>query len=168
MPRLDNQQVILGLRNASDDALLYVCKRYFQSVRRWIRKKGVPDARTQFVFSKMLTGLVRNIQEKRLSGPVDFEALLRDVIDDGLSSFKKDKNSDAAPKDISASVEVAARCYSALDPTAGRLLEAYYLEGLNFEELASRFGYGNATIAEFEVLRQMAKLEGLVHISLEK
>ena len=156
------------MRNASDDALLYVCKSYFQSVRRWLRKKGVADADTPVLFSKILTDLVRDIQEKKLSGPVDFEVLLRDAIDRRLSLFKSERRQTGTESNVPPIVEVAGRCYNALDIDARRLLEGYHIEGLNYEQLAAKYGYGNASIAEFEVNRQMSKLEGLVHISLEE
>ncbi|MFM7216497.1 MAG: hypothetical protein ACKO1U_00610 [Bacteroidota bacterium] len=168
MSLTDNSSLIQGLRASSNEALDRFTKRYFQSTRRWMRRQGVRDSDTPRLFADMLVGIIRFLQVKKVSGPMDLELLMRECIRENVKGYKgrnKAKEITIAPDGISVT---AARCFSALDEQAQQLLEAYYVQGFKFEEIADRFGFGNAAIAEFEIDRAMELLENLVNVSVGK
>jgi DNA-directed RNA polymerase specialized sigma24 family protein len=166
MPINDNSHLVQELRDSSADALGRLCKRYFQSSRRWLRRQGVKDSDTPGLFADIVLDLTRFIQEKKVTGPIDFEHLLRESTMDRLKRYKDLRRSASSNHPEDETVEAAVRCFSALDESHQRLLEAHYVEGANFEEVARRFGFGNASIAEFEIDRAMNLLEGLVKVSI--
>lgn len=166
MSRIKEQSVIDELKNGSTDILLYLTQQYFQSSRRWLRSKGVRDADTPQLFSKAVINLMRELQAKKPSAPVDMEKYIFTKINEALSAYKV-KTTEGDERMQISGIQLTARCFAALDDDARKLLSAYYADNLTFEELAVRFEFSNPVIAEFEVNRQMKKLEGIVKVAME-
>ena len=166
MSRLKDQEIIDDLKNGSTDLLLYLTKRYFQSSRRWLRSKGVRDADTPELFSDALVLLMREVQEKKPHGPVDFQKYLFVKIREVLKNYKAKADLPEAIS-IPSPSQLASRCFNALDEDAQQLLTAYFADNLSYEEIAVLFQLSNPAIAEHEVSRQMRKLEEIVKVALE-
>ena len=61
---------------------------------------------------------------------------------------------------------VASQCVSILDEQARNLLHACYAERKSFEDIATKFEFSNAVIAQHEVNKAMNMLEGIVKLRL--
>jgi DNA-directed RNA polymerase specialized sigma24 family protein len=155
-----NQELITSLQNGQEETLFYLNRKYFQSARRWLRRKGMPDSSTPEIFAKVLVRIYRVIQHRRITPSVDFETFLFNTMNDFLENsgenFRKrkgEKNSESHDRDKL----IVASCYSILDENFRNLLSARYVSKLTFEEIAARFEYGNPVIAQFEVEKALSQ-----------
>lgn len=149
-----NQELITSLQNGQEETLFYLNKKYFQTSRRWLRRKGVPDSSTPQVFSKVLVRIYRLIQHKRILPTVEFEPFLFNTMSDFLENsgedFRRKKNqsiSESSDRDKT----IVASCFGILDENFRNLLSARYVSKMSYEEIAARFEFGNPVIAQFEV-----------------
>lgn len=164
-----NQAIITSLQNGEEETLYSLNRRYFQSARRWLRRKGVPDSATPKIFTRVLVSIFRQAQQKKISTVVEMEPLIFNSINEFLenagSSFGKRKLRDTmANTDEQKSISAA--CFSVLDDQARALLSARYVSRLTFEEIAAKFELPNPVAAEFEVDKAMAQYRKIVEARL--
>jgi hypothetical protein len=163
MPRLSNQQIISSLQNGEESVMFYLSKRYFESARKLLRRKGCRDKDTPAVFSRILVGVCREIQRNKISPNVDFEHFLFNSIRDYISDMKT-IGRDALF--IPGEREIVASCFSILDESSRKILSARYCENLTFEQIAARLEYSNPVIAHFEFNKAFSLFENIVRARL--
>ena len=149
-----NEEIITSLQNGREEELLALSRRYFQSSRRWLRRKGISDSATPAIFAKVLVKIFRHIQQNRLSVHVDLDKYIYNMLNEQLSKEKEDrkfKRQIAILPSTDIEREVAATCFTILDEQNKKLLSSRYTEKLTFEEIAVRFEFSNPVIAEFEI-----------------
>ena len=64
MARYSNEEIVSALINGQEDILFYLNRKYFETARRWLRRKGTPDAQTPEIFTTVLVNVYREIQRK--------------------------------------------------------------------------------------------------------
>lgn len=149
-----NEELITSIRNGKEESLFALSKRFFQSSRRWLRRKGISDSATPAIFAKVLVKMFRDIQQNRLSSHVDLDKYIFNMLNEHLSKEKesrKFKQQKAILPSSEIEREVVASCFTILDEQSKKLLSARYTEKLTFEEIAVRFDFSNPVIAEFEI-----------------
>lgn len=156
-----NDETITSIRNGKEETLFVLSKKYFQSSRRWLRRKGISDSATPSVFAKVLVKVYRDIQQNRFSTHVDLDKYIFNTLNEHLSKEKESRKFQrrtGIKPSTDLEVEAVAACFTILDSQSKKLLSARYTEKLTFEEIASRFEFSNPVIAEFEVHKALNQL----------
>lgn len=165
MARYTDKELIDGLKNGSREILFYLQEKYFQPSRRYLRRKGVPEAETPVVFSRLLIRLMRDAQQRRIPVQIVLQSYLFNLLREYLSDFRqarRHKNSLPEADPQLERVQVAASCVSILDGVPRALLFARYADQNNFEQIAALFEFSNPVIAQYEVGKAMKQLENIV------
>lgn len=164
MARFTDKDILYGLKNGSKEVLFYLSGRFYQSSRRWMRSKGIRDADTPALFSEALLRMMREVQQKELPEHLDPADLLSNIIRN-LTRERRSRNSasDILPDNQQA---IVSGCFSILDDSSRDLLSARFADRMGFQQLAVRFGFGNAAIAEAEINKAMDRLERMVNTRL--
>lgn len=154
LSRKSNDEIIASLRNGEEESLYDLSKKYFQSSRRWLRRKGISDSATPGIFAKVMVKVYRDIQHRKVSNHVDLDKYLFNMLNEQIQDEKSNKklfkkNGLKPSSDLERDAVVS--CFSILDDQSKKLLSARYTEKLTFEEIASRFDFSNPVIAEFEL-----------------
>ncbi len=157
-----NEEIINSIRNGKEEVLFTLSKKYFQSSRRWLRRKGISDSNTPAVFSKVLVKVLRDIQQNRLSTHVDLDKYIFNSLNEHLNKEKESrkfqrKTGIQPSSDIER--EAVTSCFTILDEQSKKILSARYTEKLSFEEIAARFEFSNPVIAEFEVHKALNQFQ---------
>lgn len=169
MKRYRNSEVIAEIQNGNKEILFYLSRKYFQSSRRLLRRKGLPDDRTPEVFSAVLVRVYRDLKQSKLSSEIDFEAYLFRAMEDFVKEDKAARRENKVRLSVTYSDQqrdVVSQCVSILDDQAEDLLIARYAEKLSYEEIASRFELTNPVVAQEHVSKAMELLEGIVKARL--
>jgi hypothetical protein len=164
MRKLTNQQVISSIQNGDESILFYLSRKYFEQVRKLLRRKGCRDQDTPAIFAGILLNVYREIQTNRLSPNVDFENFLMNSVKEHINDFKllSFQNDHLLPADK----EIVSSCFSILDESSRKVLAARYCENLSFEQIAARLGYSNPVIAHFEFNKAFTVFENIVRARL--
>ncbi len=169
MSRYSNPEIISDIQNGKEEVLFYICRKFFQPARRWLRRKGVPDDKTPQIFISVLLQIFREIQQQHLSVHVDFESYLYNSLEEFFKEEKlKSKQSRyrIGPVYSDNQKEAVALCVEIQEDDTRKLLFSRYAEKLSFEQIAVRFEYSNPVIAQYEVNKAIIRLEGMVRIRL--
>ena len=164
-----NEEVINSIRNGKEETLFALSKKYFQSSRRWLRRKGISDTATPAIFAKVLVKMFRDIQQNRLSTHVDLDKYIYNLLNEHLSKEKESRKFKRQPAILPASEierDAAASCFTILDEQSKKLLSARYTEKLTFEEIAVRFEFSNPVIAEFAVHKSLNQFRQIAQARL--
>jgi len=164
-----NEEVINSIRNGKEETLYVLSKKYFQSSRRWLRRKGISDSATPAIFAKMIVKMFRDIQQNRLSTHVDLDKYIFNMFNEHLSKEKENRKFKRQPSILPSSDierDVTASCFTILDEQSKKLLSARYTEKLSFEEIAVRFDFSNPVIAEFEVHKALNQFRQIAQARL--
>ncbi|MBK6446979.1 MAG: hypothetical protein IPF81_17260 [Bacteroidetes bacterium] len=88
MARYSNEEIVSALINGQEDILFYLNRKYFETARRWLRRKGTPDAQTPEIFTTVLVNVYREIQHSRISPNIPFEPYLFNALQEFLREEK--------------------------------------------------------------------------------
>lgn len=169
MSRHTNEDIISSIINGQEDILFYLNRKYFETARSWLRRKGMADSQTPEIFSTVLVRVYREIQESRISSNMPFEPYLFNALKEFLREEKmirKENRLQLVPVFSDIQREIVAECTGIMDEDSRKLLAARYAEKLSYEQIAARFEYSNPVIAQFEVNKAMNQLEGIVRARL--
>ncbi|MFM2135516.1 MAG: hypothetical protein RL021_916 [Bacteroidota bacterium] len=166
MLRYSSEEIRFGLKNGSREVLFYLARRFFQTSRRWLRTKGFRDADTPMIFSDALVRLMRETQHKQFPSHTDIRELFSNVLRNYVRELRQETAHANETDAESERLEVIARCFTIMDGFQQQLLSGHYADRINFEELASRCGYGTAVIAEAELDKAFFMLEQVVDARL--
>ena len=72
MAKYSNEEIISAIINGQEDVLFYLNRKYFETARRWLRRKGILDSKTPEIFSTILVRVYREIQQSRISEEIAF------------------------------------------------------------------------------------------------
>lgn len=163
MARYNNSEIIHAIRNGEEGVLFYLSKKYFQSARRILRRRGLADPETPGVFSSVLLNVYRELQQISSSQNINFEGFFFSYLNDYL---KENKNTFYSKSNTPEEKEISASCFTILDESSKKILAARYIEDLSFEEIAVRFSYSNPLIAEFEFNKAFNLFENVTRARL--
>ncbi|MBK6838575.1 MAG: sigma-70 family RNA polymerase sigma factor [Bacteroidetes bacterium] len=169
MARYSNEEIVSALINGQEDILFYLNRKYFETARRWLRRKGTPDAQTPEIFTTVLVNVYREIQHSRISPNIPFEPYLFNALQEFLREEKmlrKENKFSLSPVFSDQQRDIVAGCVNLMEVDNRRLLAARYAENLSYEQIAVRFEYSNPVIAQFEVNKAMNQLEGIARARL--
>ena len=160
---MNNQQIITAIQNGEDSVLLFLSRKYYESARKLLRRKGCRDKDTPVIFSGILVNAIREIQRNKISSNVDFEMFLFNNIREHLNDMKMmEKKSNFLPGER----EIIASCFMILDESSRKILAARYSENLTFEQIAARLEFSNPVIAHFEFNKAFILFENIVRARL--
>lgn len=164
--RTNNSAIITSIQNGDEKILFSLTRKYYQSARRWLRQKGIPDKDTPSVFSRVLIQVFKEIKSHPGSSNIDFESFFFNALKNYSGELKAERklkiNKIDAPEDL----KIAVACFSIMDEQARSLLSARYHEDMSFEQIAARFNYSNPVIAQFEVNKAYQQLAHIVSVRL--
>ena len=169
MAKYSNEEIISAIINGQEDVLFYLNRKYFETARRWLRRKGIQDSKTPEMFSSVLVRVYREIQQSRISANMPFEPYLFNALKEHLREEKilrKEIKLLLNPAYTDHQKEIVSDCVSIMDTDSRRLLAARYAEKLSYEQIAARYEYSNPVIAQFEVNKAMTQLEGIARARL--
>ena len=158
MASFTNQQVIQSIKNGEDEILFYLTKKYFNSSRRWLRRRGFRDSETPAIFGRVMVNVFGEIQRNNISTNVDFEQFFTNSIRE-YSKILKTENPKERELNTSEEKEIIRACFSILDETSRKILAARYSEKLTFEQIAARMDFSNPVIAQFEFNKAFSQFE---------
>ena len=160
MARYSNQEIITSIQNGEEDVLFYLTGKYFQSSRRWLRRRGIQDSKTPSVFSIVLLKVYREIQKSDFSKNNDVEILFFNSLKEELNqSLANEKEKTQKPEE---EIEIIARCFHILSDESKKILSERYVENLSFEHIASKENFSNPVIAEFEFTKAYSQFENII------
>jgi len=81
-----------------------------------------------------------------------------------LDEYIKDHKNNSLNPD--SDISIASQCVSILDDQLQKLLFARIVEKMSYENIADRFQYSNAVIAQHEVHKALHQLEGIVKLRM--
>lgn len=160
MGRYSNQEIITSIQNGEEDVLFYLTGKYFQSSRRWLRRKGVKDSETPSVFSNILLNVFREVQKNDFSKNNDVEIFFFNTLKEELINIHATGNEKTEKQEEDA--QIVARCFSILSDESKKILSERYVENLSFEQIASRENFSNPVIAEFEFTKAFSQFESII------
>ena len=169
MSRFNNKELIAGIQNGNEEIIVYLSEKYFPYARKLLRTKGISDSSTPEFFSNVLVKVCFDVIRHQLPTSIELETFFFNSLNDVVHEEKKNKHANRMKVEadwMHSQVEVVAQCVSILDEQSIKLVQAYYAERLSFETMAVRFNYSNPVIAQHEVNKAIAQLEGIVRLRL--
>ncbi|HNP49288.1 MAG TPA: hypothetical protein PKK99_03550 [Bacteroidia bacterium] len=169
MASYSNEEIIQSILNGQEDVLFYLNKKYFESARRWLRRKGAADSQTPQLFSQVLIRVYREIQRSKISPNIPFEPYFFNALKEQLKEekrFRKENRNIPGPVYSDQQRNIAAECFGIMDEDHRKLLAARFAEKLSYEQIAVRFDFSNPVIAQFEVNKALNQLEGITRARL--
>lgn len=164
--RRKNSDIIASIQNGDEAVLFLLTRKYYQSARKWLRRKGIPDTETPRVFSKVLLRVFDEIKSHPGSTNIDFESFFFNTLRSFSGELKQDRKLKLANTESPDDLKAAMACFSILDDQARRILSARYADHQSFEQIASLFNFSNPVIAQFEVNKAYQQLAHIVNIRL--
>ncbi len=162
MKKIRNSDIISAIQNGNEDIMFFLVKKYYQSARRWLRRKGVADRETPAAFSKVLLTIYKNIRSNSAASNIDFESYLFNSLKSYSGELKAERKSKFIPEETDQERLIATACFSILDEQAQKILAARYSEQLSFEQIAGRFEFSNPVIAQVEVNKAYLQLKHIL------
>jgi len=167
MSRYSNKELIAEIQNGNEEILVYLTGKYFSQVRRILRMRGWKDSLSPEIFATVLIRVWFDVSGPGFSPSVDLETFFFNSLQDYLTELRKKNQLDLSNDPFSTDQkEVVSQCVSILDEQARNIVHARYAGHLSFEQIASRFNYSDAVIAQHEVNKAMNQLEGIVKLRL--
>lgn len=159
------REILTEINNGNEEVLVFISNKYFSTVRRMLRVKGILDEQTPAIFSDVLAKVYADLRYKA-DYKIDFESYFMNAVNEEVKLLKGPKVADGKypPNE---SEEIAARCVSILDEEAQKLLFARVADKLSYERIKDEFQFSNAVIAQYEVAKALDQLEGIVKLRLK-
>lgn len=165
MKRYTKHEILTEIKNGNEEVLVFISGKYFSTVRRMLRVRGIRDEQTPDIFADVLAKVYADLRY-RADDKIDFETYFMNALNEEVKSLK----SHSAPRSkfpVIESEEVAARCVSILDEEAQKLLFARVADKLSYERIKEEFQFSNAVIAHYEVTKAFDQLEGIVKLRMK-
>lgn len=169
MSRFNNKKLIAGIQNGNEEVIVYLAEKYFPYARKLLRTKGISDSSTPEFFSNVLVKVCFDIIHHQFPPSIELETFFFNSLNDSVEEAKKNKHGNKLKVEgdwMNSQKEVVAQCVSILDEQSKKLVQSYYAERMSFETIAVKFNYSNPVIAQHEVNKAIAQLEGIVKLRL--
>jgi hypothetical protein len=161
--RYSDKEILSEINNGRVDILVYLSEKYFSPARRILRMRGFHDADTPEIFSDVLFTCYKKLREHK-TGQLNFENFFMEQLDQEIRNRKT--GAQGVKKTPTVPAAIIAQCVTILDEQAQGLLFARVSEGLSDEQIADKFLFSNAVIAQYEVNKAFNQLEGIVKVRL--
>jgi hypothetical protein len=167
--RINKKEIISEIKHNNESVLPILARKYFPSCRRIIRMNGLRDSETPEVFSQALAHVYLSIQQEHVPYNIDFEDYffksLHEYID-RVKEKRKAKGKIRFSDLVNDNSKVAADCVAILDDQSQQLIYARVIEKLSYENIAKRFRFTSAVLAQQEFNKAYNQLESIVKVRM--
>jgi hypothetical protein len=160
------KNIIEEIKAENSEILPYIVRKFFPVGRKFLVQKGVRDSLTPGIFTNALTKILLRIKKNNFPSEVDFNSILQSAL---LQESKEINNHYSEIEDFNHKdliQDVVANCVEILDSQSQKLLFHRFAEGLTYEEIALKVGYGNSVIAQFETAKVFKQLQTIANARL--